>query len=145
MAQAGRQLFSRLSSRTLAIAPIQLHYSPTPNGWKVTMLLEEAALPYQLIPVDLAQGDQHLESFLRISPNGRMPAIVDPNCDDLSVFESGAIMVHIADSYECASHFLGDDYACRSPILEWLFWVNAGLGASCHASSNTKLLPCEAW
>ena len=119
---------SGTSSGSSPPAPIELHYSPTPNGWKVTMLLEEAALPYTVHPVDLLAGDQHTGSFLRISPNGRMPAMVDPNFDSLPIFESGAIMLHLAESYESARPFLPESVEERSHTIQWLFWVNAGLG-----------------
>eukprot|EP00966_Prymnesium_polylepis_P118589 2741726-Prymnesium_polylepis.1 len=88
---------SRAARGFASIKPIELHYTPTPNGYKVTLLLEEANVPYVVRPIDLAKGEQHTPEFLRISPNGRMPAIVDPNltdtnCEDgLAVFESGAI------------------------------------------------------
>ena len=85
--------FLRRSSSTsvasAAAQAIELHYTPTPNGWKVTLLLEEAGIPYTVRPVDLAAGDQHTSAFLALSPNGRMPAISDPNCGGLAIFESG--------------------------------------------------------
>jgi GST-like protein len=116
----------RHASGGASIAPLELHYTPTPNGWKITLLLEEASLPYTVVPVDLAKGDQFKEPFLELSPNGRMPALIDPNHDDVSVFESGAIMLHIAEKYEAAKQFLPT--AQRAESIQWLFWVNAGLG-----------------
>lgn len=121
----GRRLFATARPSNL---PLELHYTPTPNGWKVTLLLEEAGLPYVVRPVDLAKGEQHTDAFRAISPNGRMPALVDPNCDGLAVFESGAIMMHIADTYPAARPFLPAEGAARSQTVQWLFWVNAGLG-----------------
>ena len=107
--------------------PVELHFTPTPNGWKVTLLLEESLIPYKIIPVDLASGDQHREAFLRLSPNGRMPALCDPNTSpNTNVFESGAIMIHLAEHYENAQPFFHPIE--RSQVLQWLFWVNAGLG-----------------
>lgn len=80
---------------------IDLYYWPTPNGHKVTIFLEEAELPYSIVPVDISAGDQFRNDFLEISPNNRMPAIVDHEPLDggapISVFESGAILVHLAD------------------------------------------------
>ena len=75
--------------------PIDLYYWPTPNGWKITIFLEEVGLPYNLVPVDITSGDQYEEEFLKISPNNKVPAIVDPEGPDgepISLFESGAIL-----------------------------------------------------
>jgi GST-like protein len=80
--------------------PIILYYWPTPNGKKVAIFLEEADLPYELVPVDITAGEQFDEEFLKISPNNKMPAIVDPEGPDgqpISVFESGAILVYLAE------------------------------------------------
>ena len=80
--------------------PIDLYYWPTPNGWKITIFLEEAGIPYDLAPVDITSGDQHEEEFLRISPNNKMPAIVDPEGPDgepFSLSESGAILIYLAE------------------------------------------------
>jgi GST-like protein len=104
---------------------VELHFAPTPNGWKVTLLLEESGIPYAVVPVDMAAGDQHRPTFLAMSPNGRMPALRDPN-HDACVFESGAIMLHLAERYPEAAPFLPPHE--RSAALQWLFWVNAGLG-----------------
>ena len=79
---------------------IDLYYAPTPNGWKITILLEECSLPYKIIPVNLREGDQFKPEFLAISPNNRMPAIVDHNSQkggSVSVFESGAILMYLAE------------------------------------------------
>ena len=108
---------------------IQLHYWPTPNGHKVTLFLEEAGLPYELRPVDIGAGDQFEPGFLAISPNNRMPAIVDTEPADrgapLSVFESGAILLYLAEK---TGRFLPTDLRGRVETLEWLFWQMAGLG-----------------
>ncbi|GIT32694.1 MAG: hypothetical protein Ct9H300mP3_02250 [Gammaproteobacteria bacterium] len=77
---------------------IDLYYAPTPNGWKITIMLEECSLPYRIIPVNLGKGDQFKPEFLTISPNNRMPAIVDddgPQGKEISVFESGAILLYL--------------------------------------------------
>ena len=112
--------------------PIRLFYAPTPNGWKITLLLEHARIPYEVVPVDLAAGAQHEPEFLKISPNGRIPAIVDPNFDNLPIFESGAILMHLADNY--APQFLPAEQ--RSRVIQWLFWMNANLGPNAGQVSH---------
>jgi GST-like protein len=108
---------------------IELYYWPTPNGHKITMFLEEAELPYRIHPVDISAGDQFEPNFLRISPNNRMPAIIDPEPTDrgapISVFESGAILVYLAEK---TGLLLPSDPRGRKTALEWLFWQVGGLG-----------------
>jgi GSH-dependent disulfide-bond oxidoreductase len=108
---------------------IELYYWPTPNGHKITMFLEEAELQYTIHPVDISAGDQFKPKFLAISPNNRMPAIVDlkPNDGDkpISVFESGAILVYLAGKTRT---LLPSDLRDRTTVLEWLFWQVGGLG-----------------
>jgi len=108
---------------------IDLYYWPTPNGHKVTMFLEEAGMPYRLVSVNIGAGEQFKPDFLKISPNNRMPAIVDQEPADggepISVFESGAILVYLADK---AGAFLPTDVRGRNTVMEWLFWQVAGLG-----------------
>ncbi|MBJ6985085.1 glutathione S-transferase N-terminal domain-containing protein [Luteimonas sp. MC1750] len=108
---------------------IDLHYWPTPNGHKVTLLLEEAGLDYRIHPVDIGQGDQFAPAFLAISPNNKMPAIVDHAPSDggapQAVFESGAILLYLAEK---TGRFLPADPRARIEVLEWLFWQMAGLG-----------------
>lgn len=108
---------------------IDLYYWTTPNGHKVTIFLEEAELPYNLIPVNIAAGEQFEENFLDISPNNKIPAIVDHEPDGsagpVSVFESGAILLYLADKTE---RFLPTDLYHRTQVLEWLFWQMGGLG-----------------
>jgi GST-like protein len=108
---------------------IDLHYWPTPNGHKITLFLEEAALPYTLVPVNIGSGEQFRPEFLAISPNNRMPAIVDHAPGDggeaVSVFESGAILLYLADK---TGRFLPPDLRGRKTVLEWLFWQMGGLG-----------------
>ena len=125
-----RRGVASLSMKAKRALPVQLHYAPTPNGWKVTLLLEEAQIPYEVVPIDLGRGDQLRDEFLAISPNGRMPALVDPNFEPAQrCFESGAIMTHLADTYEGGRAFLpATREEGRLEILQWLFWVNAGLG-----------------
>lgn len=108
---------------------IDLHYWPTPNGHKVTMLLEEAGLDYRIVPVDIGRGEQFAPDFLRIAPNNRMPAIVDhepPGGDGpLSLFESGAILLYLAEK---EGRFIPADLRGRAETLQWLFWQMGGLG-----------------
>jgi GST-like protein len=108
---------------------IDLYYWPTPNGHKVAMFLEETAMPYRLVPVNIGKGEQFKPDFLAISPNNRMPAIVDNAPLDggapISVFESGAILLYLAEKTEL---FLPADVRGRTQVTEWLFWQVAGLG-----------------
>ena len=108
---------------------IELHYWPTPNGHKITLFLEEAALPYEIKPVNISTGEQFEPGFLRISPNNRMPAIVDTDPADggapISVFESGAILVYLAEK---TGKFLSAEPRPRYDTLQWLFWQMGGLG-----------------
>jgi GST-like protein len=108
---------------------IDLHYWPTPNGWKVSIMLEETGLPYRLVPVNIGRGEQFRPEFLAISPNNRMPAIVDHEPADgsgpLSVFESGAILLYLADK---TGKFLPKDLRGRYEVTQWLMWQMGGLG-----------------
>lgn len=108
--------------------PIQLHYWPTPNGWKISIALEEMGLPYELVPVNIGVGDQFKPEFLAISPNNRMPAIVDPEGPGgrpISVFESGAILQYLGRK---TGRFYPADERARVEVEEWLFWQVGGLG-----------------
>jgi len=108
---------------------IDLYYWPTPNAHKITLLLEETGLDYQLIPVNIGKGDQFQAEFLAISPNNKMPAIVDhaplEGSEPQSVFESGAILLYLAEK---SGQFLPNDVRERVAALEWLFWQVGGLG-----------------
>ena len=108
---------------------IQLHYWPTPNGHKVTLFLEEAGLPYELQPVDIGAGDQFKPEFLAISPNNKMPAIVDTEPADggapLPVFESGAILLYLADK---TGQLIPEDAAARYETIQWLMFQMGGIG-----------------
>ena len=108
---------------------IDLYYWTTPNGHKITMFLEEAGLPYRIVPVNISRGEQFKPDFLRISPNNRMPAIVDHAPADggepLAVFESGAILLYLADKI---GRFIPADLRGRNMVLQWLFWQMGGLG-----------------
>jgi len=113
---------------------IDLYYWTTPNGHKITMFLEESALAYKIIPVNIAKGEQFKPEFLKISPNNRIPAIVDhqPNLNSdaksagpISLFESGAILLYLAEKTQ---KFIARDLHQRAETLQWLFWQMAGLG-----------------
>jgi GSH-dependent disulfide-bond oxidoreductase len=108
---------------------IDLYYWPTPNGHKITMFLEETALPYRIVPVNIGAGAQFTPEFLAIAPNNRMPAIVDHDPRGggapVSVFESGAILVYLAEK---SGQLLPQGLRGRFEVLEWLFWQMAGLG-----------------
>jgi GST-like protein len=108
---------------------IDLYYWTTPNGHKITLFLEEAGLPYTIHPVNLGRGDQFKPEFLAVSPNNRIPAIVDQDPNDggapVPVFESGAILLYLAEK---TGQFLPKDLRGRTAALEWLFWQVGGLG-----------------
>ena len=108
---------------------IDLYYWTTPNGHKITMLLEEAGLPYRLLPINISQGEQFAPDFLKIAPNNRIPAIVDHAPADggapIPLFESGAILLYLADK---TGQFIPPDLRGRHTVLQWLFWQMGGLG-----------------
>ncbi|EYF03768.1 glutathione S-transferase N-terminal domain-containing protein [Chondromyces apiculatus] len=108
---------------------IDLYYWPTPNGWKISIMLEEIGLPYKLIPVNIGRGEQFKPDFLAISPNNRMPAIVDHDPpgggEPVSVFESGAILIYLADK---SGKLLPKDVRGRFEALQWVMWQMGGLG-----------------
>ncbi|MCY1706016.1 glutathione binding-like protein [Pannonibacter sp. SL95] len=108
--------------------PIELHYWPTPNGWKISILLEELGVPYDLKLVDIGKGDQFKPEFLAIAPNNRMPAIVDPEGPGgapISVFESGAILQYLGRKF---GQFYPADERGRVEVEEWLMWQMGGFG-----------------
>jgi GST-like protein len=108
---------------------IELSYWTTPNGHKITIFLEEAGLPYKVIPINISKGDQFAPEFLAIAPNNRIPAIVDTTPADggapISVFESGAILQYLAEK---EGKFLPADLRGRYEVLQWLYWQMGGLG-----------------
>ncbi|WP_339748311.1 glutathione S-transferase N-terminal domain-containing protein [uncultured Maricaulis sp.] len=109
-------------------APIELYYWPTPNGWKISIALEEMGLAYDLKPVNIGAGEQFEPAFLKISPNNRMPAIIDPDGPDgqpISVFESGAILQYLGRK---SGQFYPADPRARAEVEQWLFWQMGGLG-----------------
>jgi GST-like protein len=108
---------------------IDLYYWPTPNGHKIAMFLEEMAMPYTIVPVNIGKGEQFKPEFLAISPNNRMPAIVDHSPLErgapITVFESGAILLYLAEKSE---KFIPNESRGRVEVLQWLFWQVGGLG-----------------
>ena len=104
---------------------IELYTASTPNGWKVSVCLEELAIPYEVFPINLQEGEQKTETFLRLCPNGRVPAIVDREAGDFPVFESGAILIYLAEK---AGALLGTDTKLRSQTIQWLMFQMGGVG-----------------
>ena len=108
---------------------IDLHYWPTPNGHKITLFLEEAEIPYRILPVNIGKGEQFAPDFLAIAPNNRMPAIVDQEPSDggapITVFESGAILLYLAEK---TGRFLSAEIRDRVTTTQWLMWQMGGLG-----------------
>lgn len=108
--------------------PIELYFWPTPNGWKISIALEEMGLPYELKPVNIGKGEQFSPSFLAISPNNRMPAIIDPDGPDgapISVFESGAILQYLGRK---TGKLYPSDERAQADVEQWLYWQVANLG-----------------
>ncbi len=107
---------------------IDLYFAPTPNGQKISIMLEECGLDYSLKPVNIAAGDQYKPEFLAISPNNRIPAIVDhdgPGGEPLALMESAAILIYLADK---TGKFLPENGAARYDVLQWLSWQQGGFG-----------------
>ncbi|MDY7006916.1 MAG: glutathione S-transferase family protein [Cyanobacteriota bacterium] len=106
---------------------IDLYYWPTPNGWKISIMLEETETPYNLIPVNITAGDQFQPEYLKISPNNKMPAIVDPNGpngNSISIFESGAILLYLAEK---TSRFIPHNPSDRYKVIQWLMFQMGGV------------------
>jgi GST-like protein len=123
---------------------IDLYYWPTPNGWKVSIALEEMGLPYRVVPVDIGRGEQLAPDFLAVSPNGRIPAIVDRAPADggppLAIFESGAVLVYLA---ERSGRFLPVDPRGRTEVLQWVMWQMGGLGPMLGQHGHFRLYAPE--
>ncbi|MGI9360883.1 MAG: glutathione binding-like protein [Parasphingorhabdus sp.] len=123
---------------------IDLYFAPTPNGWKISVMLEEAGLDYQVHWVNIGAGEQFEPGFLAISPNNRIPAIVDHDPDGggepVSVFETGAILLYLAQK---TGRFLPDDLRGRTAATEWLMWQMAGLGPMMGQHGHFKLYAPE--
>ena len=123
--------------------PIDLYYWPTPNGWKISIMLEECGLPYTVHSVNIGKGDQFKPEFLAISPNNKMPAIVDPNGPDgrpISVFESGAILQYLGRK---TGRFYPADERSRVEVDQWLFWQMAGLGPMAGQTHHFRIYAPE--
>lgn len=108
--------------------PVEFYYWPTPNGWKVGILLEELGIAYQVIPINIGAGDQFQTSFLAISPNNKVPAIIDPQGPGgqrIALFESGAILWYLAEKH---GRFLPHDARDRYAVMQWLMFQMAGIG-----------------
>jgi len=120
---------------------IDLYYWPTPNGKKVTILLEECGLPYNIVPCNIGRGDQFTDEFLKISPNNRMPAMVDNEPagggPPIAIFESGAIMLYIAEK---AGQFLPTQLAARYEVIEWVMWQMANQGPKSGEAGHFRRL-----
>lgn len=118
---------------------IDLHYWPTPNGWKISIMLEECGLPYRTLPVNIGKGEQFKPDFLAISPNNRMPAIVDHDPPGggapVSVFESGAILMYLAEK---TGKFWSTDLRQRYAQMQWLMWQMGGLGPMSGQNGHFK-------
>lgn len=104
---------------------IDLYTAPTPNGHKVSILLEELGVPYRVTPVDISRGEQKRAEYLRINPNGRIPTIVDRDNSDFAVFESGAILIYLAEKY---GRLLPSDVRGRSTVIQWVMFQMGGIG-----------------
>ena len=118
---------------------IDVYYWPTPNGWKVTIMLEECELEYSVKPVDIGGGDQFSPEFLRISPNNRMPAIIDhapaDGGDPIAIFESGAILEYLAEK---SGRFLPSEPRDKYRVLQWVHWQMANLGPMMGNANHFK-------
>ncbi len=123
---------------------IELLTAPTPNGWKISIMLEECGLPYRVRWVNISQGEQFAPDFLAISPNNRIPAIVDHAPADggapLPVFETGAILLYLAEK---TGQFLPADLRGRGQVMEWLFWQIGGLGPMLGQHGHFRLYAPE--
>ncbi len=121
---------------------IELHFYPSPNGLKIAMMLEECGLPYRIVEVDILRGAQFAPEFLRISPNNRIPAIVDTAAEGgpLSVFESGAILQYLAEK---SGQLLPADPRGRYEVLQWLYWQVGGLGPMAGQAHHFRAFASE--
>lgn len=123
---------------------IDLYYAPTPNGWKISIMLEECGLAYAVKPVNIGAGEQFAPEFQRVSPNGRIPAIVDHapagGGDPVSVFETGAILLYLAEK---TGQFMPLDLRGRYQVLQWLMWQMGGLGPMLGQNGHFKLYAPE--
>lgn len=125
------------------IKPIELYYWPTPNGFKISIMLEELGIPYEVKYVNIGKGDQFKPDFLKIAPNNRMPAIIDPEGpggEPISVFESGAILQYLGRKF---SKFYPSDERKRVAVDEWLMWQMGGLGPMSGQAGHFRIYAPE--
>src|SRR5258705_13486812 len=123
--------------------PLELHYWPTPNGHKITIMCEEAGIPYEIKPVNIGKGEQFRREFLALSPNNRMPAIVDPDGPrgkPISIFESGAILQYLGRK---TGKFYPKDEGGRVEVEQWLFWQMANLGPKAGEANHFRNYAAE--
>lgn len=123
--------------------PIELYYWPTPNGWKISIMLEECGLPYKVHPIHIGKGEQFAPDFLKIAPNNRIPAIIDPDGpggEPISVFESGAILQYLGRK---TGQFYPNDERTRVACEEWLFWQVGGLGPMAGQAHHFRIYAPE--
>jgi GSH-dependent disulfide-bond oxidoreductase len=123
--------------------PIEVYYWTTPNGWKATIMLEECGLPYRVRPVNIGKGDQFKAEFLAISPNNKIPAIVDPDGPGgrpISIFESGAILQYLGRKTGC---FYPSDERQRVEVDQWLFWQMGGFGPMLGQNHHFRIFAPE--
>ena len=104
---------------------LELLTSETPNGWKVAIMLEELGVPYKVTPISLSDRVQREDWYIALNPNGRIPTLVDHDEDDFAIFESGAILIYLAEKF---GRFLPTDVKGRSRVIQWLMWQMSGLG-----------------
>lgn len=123
---------------------IDLYYWPTPNGWKISIALEEMGIDYRVVPVNIGKGEQFEPDFLKISPNNRMPAIIDQDPADggepISVFETGAILIYLAEK---TGKFMPSDIRGRKEVIEWVMWQMGGLGPMLGQNGHFKFYAPE--
>ncbi len=123
---------------------IDLYYWPTPNGWKISIALEEMGLPYRVVPVNLGKGEQFAQTFLQISPNNRIPALLDhapaDGGDPVSIFESGAILQYLAEK---SGQLQPADWRGKLAVQQWLMWQIGGLGPMLGQHGHFKLYAPE--
>lgn len=123
---------------TAQTKPMELFYWPTPNGWKISIMLEELAVPYEVKYINIGKGEQFAPDFLKIAPNNRMPAIIDPQGPDgapISVFESGAILQYLGRKF---GRFYPAAERARVEVDQWLFWQMGGLGPMCGQAHHFR-------
>ncbi len=123
---------------------IEVYYAPTPNGWKISIMLEECGLPYTVHPISLRKGEQFKPEFLKLSPNNRIPAIVDRAPGDggepVTMFETGAILLYLAEK---TGQFMPKDLRGRYNVVQWLMWQMGGLGPMLGQNGHFKLYAPE--